>query len=80
MCWEHRSLAQPCCCKRRGLVHVPGCRQSPPAKARSGGSPNDPRDARSLPSRVRTRTDLRAVTAQTELNIELRLLVSREAN
>ncbi len=63
------------------LVHVPGLAVNRARQGTVGGeSKSDPRDARVIAEQVRTRTDLRAVTAQTELDIELRLLVSRRGD
>jgi len=60
------------------VVHVPGLAVNRARQGTVGGeSKSDPRDARVIADQVRTRVDLRGVTAQTELDIELRLLVSR---
>lgn len=60
------------------LVHVSGLAVNRAREGTVGGeSKSDPRDARVIADQVRTRQDLRAVVAQTELDIELRLLVSR---
>ncbi|RPH65156.1 MAG: IS110 family transposase [Burkholderiales bacterium] len=63
------------------LLHVPGLAVNRARQGTVGGeSKSDPRDARVIADQVRTRTDLRAVTAQTELDIEIRLLVSRRGD
>lgn len=60
------------------VVHVPGLAVNRARQGTVGGeSKSDPRDARVIADQVRTRTDLRVVAAETELDIELRLLVSR---
>lgn len=60
------------------LVHVPGLAVNRARQGTVGGeSKSDPRDARVIADQVRTRTDLRTVVAHTEIDIELRLLVSR---
>lgn len=63
------------------LVHVPGLAVNRARQGTVGGeSKSDPRDARVIADQVRSRVDLRAVTPQTELDIELRLLVSRRSD
>lgn len=63
------------------LVHVSGLAVNRARQATVGGeSKSDPRDARVIADQVRTRTDLRPVMAQSELDIELRLLVSRRGD
>lgn len=63
------------------LVHVPGLAVNRARQGTVGGeSKSDPRDARVIADQVRTRSDLRAVTTQSELDIELRLLVSRRSD
>lgn len=63
------------------LLHVPGLAVNRARDATVGGeSKSDPRDARVIADQVRTRLDLRSVTAQSELDIELRLLVSRRGD
>jgi transposase len=63
------------------LVHVPGLAVNRARQGTVGGeSKSDPRDARVIADQVRTRSELRAVNAQTELDIELRLLVSRRGD
>lgn len=60
------------------VVHVPGLAVNRARQGTVGGeSKSDPRDARVIADQVRTRVDLRVVAAETELDIELRLLVSR---
>jgi len=60
------------------LVHVPGLVVNRARQGTVGGeSKSDPRDARVIADQVRTRSHLRAVVAESELDIELRLLVSR---
>jgi transposase len=63
---------------RFDLVHVPGLAVNRARQGTVGGeSKSDPRDARVIADQVRTRTDLRPVLTDSELDIELRLLVSR---
>jgi transposase len=60
------------------LVHVPGLAVNRARQGTVGGeSKSDPRDARVIADQVRTRADLRPVVQQSELDIELRLLVAR---
>ena len=60
------------------LVHVSGLAVNRAREGTVGGeSKSDPRDARVIADQVRTRQDLRGVTGNSELDIELRLLVSR---
>lgn len=60
------------------LVHVSGLAVNRARQGTVGGeSKSDPRDARVIADQVRTRRDLRPVVASSELDIELRLLVSR---
>jgi transposase len=60
------------------LVHVSGPSVNRAREGTVGGeSKSDPRDARVIADQVRIRRDLRSVQAQSELDIELRLLVSR---
>lgn len=60
------------------LVHVPGLAVNRARQGTVGGeSKSDPRDARVIADQVRTRTDLRPVIADSEVDVELRLLVSR---
>jgi transposase len=63
------------------LVHVPGLAVNRARQATSGGEhKSDPRDARVIADQVRTRTDLRPITADTELDLEIRLLVGRRSD
>lgn len=63
------------------LLHVPGLAVNRARQGTVGGeSKSDPRDARVIADLVRVRTDLRTVSADTELDIELRLLVSRRGD
>lgn len=63
------------------LLHVPGLAVNRARQGTVGGeSKSDPRDARVIADQVRTRTDLRAVTEQAELDIEIRLLVSHRGD
>ncbi len=60
------------------LVHVSGLAVNRARQGTVGGeTKSDPRDARVIADQVRTRRDLRPVVAVSELDIELRLLVSR---
>jgi transposase len=60
------------------LVHVSGLSVNRARQGTVGGeSKSDPRDARVIADQVRTRRDLRRIEAPSELDIELRLLVSR---
>jgi transposase len=60
------------------VVHVPGLAVNRARQGTVGGeSKSDPRDARVIADQVRTRRDLRPVETQSELDIELRLLVAR---
>lgn len=60
------------------LVHVSGLSVNRARQGTVGGeSKSDPRDARVIADQVRTRADLRPVHALSELDLELRLLVSR---
>lgn len=63
------------------LVHVPGLAVNRARQGMVGGeSKSDPRDARVIAEQVLRRNDLRRVEACSELDIELRLLVSRRAD
>lgn len=63
------------------LVHVPGLAVNRARQGTVGGeSKSDPRDARVIAEQVMRRSDLRRVEACSELDIELRLLVSRRAD
>ena len=60
------------------LVHVPGLAVNRARQGTVGGeNKSDPRDARAIADKVRTRGDLRAIEPDTELNLEIRLLVGR---
>ena len=60
------------------LVHVPGLAVNRARQGTTGGeAKSDPRDARVIADQLRTRSDLRTVSTESELDIELRLLVSR---
>lgn len=63
------------------LVHVPGLAVNRARQGTAGGeSKSDPRDARVIAEQVLRRGDLRRVEACSELDIELRLLVSRRSD
>ena len=63
------------------LVHVPGIAIQAPGQGTVGGeNKSDPRDARTIADRVRTRSDLRSIEPATELDPEIRLLVSRRGD
>ena len=63
------------------LVHIPGLAVNRARQGTVGGeAKSDPRDARVIADQVRTRSDLRPVVAETELDIEFRLLVSHRAD
>lgn len=60
------------------LVHVPGLAVNRARQGTVGGeNKSDPRDARTIADQVRTRTDLRTIEPAAELDLEIRLLVSR---
>ena len=60
------------------LVHVPGLAVKTSRRATRGGEhKSDPRDARVIADLVRARDDLRVVTAATDADVALGLLVSR---
>ena len=60
------------------LLHIPGVAVNRAREGTAGGeAKSDPRDARVIADLIRTRRDLRKVTADSEIDIELRLLVSR---
>lgn len=60
------------------LVHVPGLAVNRARQGQTGGeTKSDPRDARVIAEQVRTRRDLRPVESLTELDLEMRMLVSR---
>jgi transposase len=63
------------------LVHVPGLAVNRARQGTSGGQhKSDPRDAGVIADQVRTRPDLRPITADTELDLEIRLLVGRRSD
>jgi transposase len=57
------------------LVHIPGI-----AVNRRGENKSDPRDARTIAEQVRIRSDLRQIEPVTELDLEIRLFVSRRGD
>jgi len=60
------------------LVHVSGLAVNRARQGTAGGEhKSDPRDARVIAEQVRMRQDLRPIETATELDIEIRLLVSR---
>lgn len=60
------------------LLHIPGVAVNRAREGTAGGeAKSDPRDARVIADLIRTRRDLRKVAADSEIDIELRLLVSR---
>jgi transposase len=60
------------------VVHVPGLAVNRAREGTSGGEhKSDPRDAAVIADRVRHRRDLRAIEPTSELDTEIRLLVSR---
>lgn len=63
------------------LVHVPGIAVNRARQGTVGGeNKSDPRDARTIADQVRTRADLRPIEPATELDLEIRLLVSRRGD
>lgn len=63
------------------LVHVPGLAVNRARQGTVGGeNKSDPRDARTIAEQVRTRSDLRKIEPATELDLEIRLLVSRRGD
>src|SRR5690349_12154448 len=63
------------------LVHVPGIAVNRARQGTVGGeNKSDPRDARTIADQVRTRPDLRPIEPATELDLEIRLLVSRRGD
>lgn len=59
-------------------VHVPGLAVNRARQATTGGErKSDPKDAKVIADQVRTRDDLRPLTAASEVDAELRLLVAR---
>ena len=60
------------------VVHVPGLAVNRARQGTTGGEhKSDPRDARVIADQVRTRGDLRSIEQAADVDIELRLLVSR---
>jgi transposase len=60
------------------MVHVPGLAVNRARRGTTGGEhKSDPKDAKVIADQVRTRDDLRLVTAMREEDIELRLLAGR---
>ena len=63
------------------LVHVPGIAVNRARQGTVGGeNKSDPRDARTIADQVRTRSDLGPIEPATELDLEIRLLVSRRSD
>jgi transposase len=63
------------------LVHVPGIAVNRARQGTVGGeNKSDPRDAHTIADQVRTRFDLRPIEPATELDLEIRLLVSRRGD
>ena len=63
------------------LVHVPGIAVNRARQGTVGGeNKSDPRDARTIADQVRTRSDLRPIETAAELDLEVRLLVSRRGD
>ncbi len=63
------------------LVHVPGIAINRARQGTVGGeNKSDPRDARTIADQVRTRADLRRIEPATEIDLEIRLLVSRRGD
>ncbi|QLL06258.1 IS110 family transposase [Mycobacterium vicinigordonae] len=62
------------------LVHVPGLAVNRARRATVGGEhKSDPKDAAVIAGQVRMREDLRPVTAQRDVDVDLRLLVGRRS-
>jgi transposase len=62
------------------LVHVPGLAVNRARRATVGGEhKSDPKDAAVIADQVRMREDLRPVTAQRDVDVDLRLLVGRRS-
>lgn len=60
------------------LVHVPGLAVNRARQGTAGGeTKSDPKDARVIADQVRIRRDLRPIEPETELNLDIRLLVGR---
>lgn len=63
------------------LVHVPGIAVNRARRGTVGGeNKSDPRDACTIADQVRTRSDLRPIEPAAELDLEIRLLVSRRGD
>jgi hypothetical protein len=63
------------------LVHVPGMAVNRARQGTVGGeNKSDPRDARTIADQVRTRSDLRQIEPATELDLGIRLMVSRRGD
>ena len=63
------------------LVHVPGIAVNRARQGTVGGeNKSDPRDARTIADHVRTRSDLRRIEPATEIDLEIRLLVSHRGD
>ncbi len=63
------------------LVHVPGTAVNRARLGTVGGeNKSDPRDARTITEQVRIRSDLREIEPVTELDLEIRLLVSHRGD
>lgn len=63
------------------LVHVPGIAVNRARQGTVGGeNKSDSRDARTIADQVRTRVDLRPIEAATEIDLEIRLIVSRRGD
>ena len=63
------------------LVHVPGLAVNRARQGTvSGENKSDPRDTRTIADQVRTRSDLRPIQPAAELDLEIRLLVSRRGD
>ncbi len=60
------------------IVHVPGLAVNRARQGTIGGeNKSDPRDAQTIAEQVRIRSDLRRIVAAEEIDLEIRLLVSR---
>lgn len=60
------------------IVHTPGLAVNRARQGTRGGeNKSDPRDAATIADLARTRTDLRPVEIETEINVDIRLLVGR---
>jgi transposase len=62
------------------LVHTPGLSVNRARQGTRGGeNKSDPRDAATIAELARTRLDLRAINAEREIDVDIRLLVARRA-